>query len=70
MIWKRIKAIAIFAITGFLVGIAANLLYFQAGPALALIFPQLLEKTWLLWGLIGASVSIVGCIIYAALPER
>ena len=70
MVWKRFKAIAMFAIIGFLFGIAANLLYFHAGPALALIFPQLLEKTWLLWGLIGASISIVGCVIYAALPER
>ena len=70
MLWKRFKAIALFAITGFLVGIAINLMYYKAGPVLALIFPQLLEKTWLLWGLIGASVSIVGCIIYVSLPER
>ncbi|MEM2914481.1 MAG: hypothetical protein QXH91_03645 [Candidatus Bathyarchaeia archaeon] len=70
MMWKRLKAIGLFALAGFLLGIAANIIYYYAGPALVQIFPTLLEKTWLLWGLVGASISIVGCLVYAALPER
>ena len=62
--------IGIFAIAGFLVGIAANLMYFQAGPFLAQFFPQIMQTTWLLWGIIGAAISIVGCLVYATLPER
>jgi len=67
---RRLKIIGLFALSGFLIGAAANFIYFRAVPVLVLIFPYILETTWLLWGLVGATISIVGCILYGSLPEK
>jgi len=67
---KRLKIISIFALSGFLLGVAANLIYVNVVPVLARLFPQIVVTTWILWGLIGAFISVAGCLLYAFLPER
>ena len=59
-------------ILGFLLGVVANLLYVNALPALSAALPQLLaflNGSWLLWGVIGALVSIGASLLYAFFPE-
>jgi len=67
---KRLKILGLFAVTGFILGAAANLVYFKALPIMIKIFPQILEVTWISWGIIGAFLSIIGCLAYASLPEK
>lgn len=67
---KRLKILGLFAVIGFLVGVAGNLLCFNVLPILIILFPQLFKVTWITWGLIGAFISVAGCIIYAYFPQR
>nr|MDO8132982.1 hypothetical protein [Candidatus Njordarchaeum guaymaensis] len=65
---KTVGALGFIGIIGFLLGIAANFIYFEALPILTQIFPQILKINWLMWGIIGAFISIICCLIYAYLP--
>jgi len=65
---KMLGAIVIIGFTGFLLGIAANFVYFKALPILIEVFPQILEMDWIVWGLVGAFLAIICCLIYAYLP--
>jgi len=65
---KMLGALAFIGFIGFLLGIAANFIYFEALPVLTQVFPQILEMTWVVWGLIGAFLSMICCLIYAYLP--
>ena len=66
---QRKKILGSFALLGFFVGVLAYFTYNWALPMLVVVYPQILEAGWLLWGLVGALVSVTGCIIYATLPE-
>jgi len=70
MLGRRIKVYGSFALLGFLLGVVAYLTYSQVLPFLMAIYPQIVESSWLLWGLVGALISVVGCLIYAAIPEK
>jgi len=61
-------ALSFIGFIGFLLGIAANFVYFRAMPILTKAFPLILEIDWVMWGIIGAFLSIVCCLIYAYLP--
>ena len=65
---KMLIAIAIIGVLGFLLGIAANFFYFKALPFLLEVFPQILEVDWFVWGVVGALLAIICCVIYASLP--
>jgi len=64
---KRLGAFALISFIGFLSGIAANFICSGALPILIKVFPQILEISWIAWGLIGSLLSVVGCLIYAYL---
>jgi len=70
MLGRRMKVYGSFALLGFLLGVVAYFTYSQALPLLMVVYPQIAESGWLLWGFVGALVSVVGCVIYAALPEK
>lgn len=55
-------------LVGFVLGAAANLLYSKALPVLIEVFPQIFASEWAAWGLIGAILAIVCCLIYAYMP--
>lgn len=65
---KAVIAIIIVGFVGFILGAVANLMYFQFIPLLMEFFPRLFSAEWLLWGLIGALLAVVCCLIYAYLP--
>ena len=65
---KMLGMIVIIGFIGFLLGIAANFVYFKALPILIEVFPQILEMDWVVWGLVGAFLAIICCLIYAYLP--
>jgi len=65
---KMLAAIVIIGFVGFLLGIAVNFVYFKALPILIEVFPQILGMDWVVWGLIGAFLAIICCLIYAYLP--
>ncbi len=65
---KMLGAIVIIGFVGFLLGIAVNFVYFKALPILLEVFPQILEMDWIMWGLVGAFLAIICCLIYAYLP--
>ena len=67
---NKLKIFAAFAIVGFILGVVINVIYFEVMPTLIAVFPQIFNVTWVVWGLVGASISLVGCIVYASLPER
>lgn len=65
----KMLAVTIFiGFIGFLLGIASYFIYSEALPILMKFFPQIMEVTWLMWGLIGAFLAIICCLIYAYLP--
>lgn len=69
---KKIMAIGMITLLGFLLGIGANLFYTNALPYLAEHFPlflAMLGTSWLLWGAIGAIVFVAGSLIYAFFPD-
>ncbi|MBS7624967.1 MAG: hypothetical protein QXS10_07710 [Candidatus Bathyarchaeia archaeon] len=53
--------------TGFIFGAIANIIYSRALPILVEIFPQIFSSEWAAWGLIGAILAIICCLIYAYL---
>ncbi|MEM2326205.1 MAG: hypothetical protein QXF59_05600 [Candidatus Bathyarchaeia archaeon] len=53
--------------TGFIFGAIANIIYSKALPILVEIFPQIFSSEWAAWGLIGAILAIICCLIYAYL---
>jgi len=65
---KMFGALTFIGLIGFLLGIAARFLYFEALPILSAAFPQIFGVAWLVWGLIGAFLAVVCCLIYACLP--
>ena len=65
---KMLGMIVIIGFIGFLLGIAANFVYFKALPILIEVFPQILEMDWVVRGLVGAFLAIICCLIYAYLP--
>ncbi len=65
---KMFGALTFIAFVGFLLGIAANFVYFKALPSITAVFPLILEIDWVMWGLIGAFLSVICCLIYAYLP--
>jgi len=65
---KMFGALTFIGFIGFMLGIAARFIYFEALPVLAGVFPQIFGVTWVVWGLIGAFLSVICCLIYAYLP--
>ena len=68
---KMFGALTFIGLIGFLLGIAANFVYFKALPILMEVSPnlsQILEIDWVMWGLMGAFLSVIYCLIYAYLP--
>lgn len=55
-------------LVGFMLGAAANIIYSRALPILIEAFPQMLASEWAAWGLVGAVLAIVCCLIYAYMP--
>jgi len=66
---KRFEAVVFIGFIGFLLGIAAYFIYFEALPIIMEVFPQILEISWIMWGLIGAFLSVTCCLIYAYFPK-
>jgi ABC-type antimicrobial peptide transport system permease subunit len=64
---KRVAALTFIACIGFLLGIAANVIFTEAFPLLIDTFPLLSQMTWIRWGLVGTLLSVAVCIIYAYL---
>jgi len=64
---KRLGAFVFISFIGFILGSAANLICSEVLPILIKVFPQIFEITWVMWGLIGSLLSVVGCLIYAYL---
>jgi len=62
-------ALALFAIgfIGFILGAAANIIYSKALPLLLKTFPEIFVSEWMLWGLAGALLAVLCCLIYAYL---
>jgi len=58
-------AIGLIGFIGFLLGIAAQVTYFNILPVLISAFPQIFALPWMIWGLGGALLSVICCIIYA-----
>jgi len=65
---KMFVAITLIGAVGFLLGVAGNFLSNEVLPALIKVFPTLLSATWMIWGLLGAVLAVVSCLIYAYLP--
>jgi len=65
---KMALTLFVIGLIGFMLGVAANLLYSKALPLLIEAFPQILASEWAAWGLVGAALAIVCCLIYAYMP--
>lgn len=65
---RRLKALlTVFAVgfIGFILGVAANLMYSKVLPILIEAFPQIFASSWVAWGIGGALLAIICCLIYA-----
>jgi uncharacterized protein YqhQ len=60
------RALIIFSIglIGFVLGVAANFIYFNVLPTLIEAFPQVFASGWVAWGFGGALIAIICCLIY------
>jgi len=65
---KMFGALAFIGVIGFLLGIAANFVYFKALPTITKIFPMIIGMDWVMWGIVGGFLAVVCCLIYAYLP--
>jgi len=65
---KMAAALSLIGLLGFILGAAANLLYLKVLPFFLYVLPQLYGLEWALWGLVGALLAIICCLIYAYLP--
>ncbi len=65
---RMLGTLAFIGFLGFLLGVASFFVYFEGLPILMAIFPQLFQITWVMWGVIGAFLSVICCLIYAYLP--
>lgn len=66
---KKFGAIAFIGIIGFLLGTGIYFVYSEALPVLAQIFPLIVATPWIVWGLTGALLAVICCLIYAYLPS-
>lgn len=64
---KALFTILIIGLIGFMFGVIANIVYFNALPILMETFPYIFASSWIAWGLGGALIAIICCIIYAYL---
>jgi len=65
---RKFGAIALIGFFGFLLGVVANFISSEVLPILANIFPRIFGATWIMWGIIGAFLAIISCLLYAYLP--
>lgn len=65
---KAVIALIIIGSIGFILGATANLLYYCIFPLIIEFFPYLFKMEWIIWGLAGALLAIICCIIYVYLP--
>lgn len=64
---KMALALFMIGLIGFMLGVAANIVYSKALPLLIEAFPQIFASEWAAWGLVGALLAIICCLIYAYL---
>lgn len=64
---KMALTLFMIGLIGFMLGVAANIVYSRALPLLIEAFPQIFASEWAAWGLVGALLAIVCCLIYAYL---
>ncbi|MBS7639979.1 MAG: hypothetical protein QW804_00865 [Candidatus Bathyarchaeia archaeon] len=65
--YRSKMALTLFAIglLGFILGAVANVIYYRALPILIETFPQIFASEWAAWGLVGALLAIICCLVYA-----
>jgi len=64
---KMLGVLALIGFIGFLLGIAAKFVQSDVLPILSGLFPQIMSVAWVGWGVGGAILSVVGCLLYAYL---
>jgi len=65
----RIKAFGLFALLGFVAGVAVNLVYRMAFPILLKILPEILRAEWIVSGLIGSVLTMTMLVLWAHLSK-
>lgn len=64
---RAVLTLLAIGITGFMLGAIANIVYSKAFPVLIEVFPQIFSSEWAAWGIVGAILAVVCCLIYAYL---
>lgn len=67
---ERIKILGLFALLGFVAGVAANFAYYRVFPLLLAIFPGILLAEWVLSGIAGAFLTVLMVVLWAYLGGR
>jgi hypothetical protein len=63
----RFKVLGLFALLGFLSGIAVNTIYDKVFPNLLMIYPELIQAEWILSGLAGAILTTTMIVLWSFL---
>ena len=64
---SRIKILGLFALLGFIAGIAVNAAYHEIFPILLKIYPEILQTEWILSGLAGSLLATIMVVLWANL---
>ena len=65
----KIKILGLFALLGFIAGIAANAAYHEFFPPLPKIYPEILQAEWILSGLAGSLLTTMIVVLWAYLSK-
>jgi len=65
----RIKILWLFALLGFIAGVAANFAYHRVFPTLLKIVPEILRAEWAMSGVAGSLLAIIMIVLWAYLCE-
>jgi len=65
----RTKILGLFALLGFIAGVAANFAYHKVFPILLQIVPEILRAEWVLSGLAGSLLTIIMIVLWAYLSK-
>jgi hypothetical protein len=66
---KRLNVLGLFALLGFVVGIAANAAYREFFPTILMVFPEIFQIEWVLSGLAGSFLTTTMVVLWAYLSK-
>jgi len=65
----RAKVLMLMALLGFIIGVAANVVYHAVAPVMLKVFSEVLLAEWVISGIVGSVLTLTAVFLWAYLSE-